>query len=597
MMKRLHNENGYSLLITLLIIVLFAILGASLMAMTLNGVTRNDTREEIVQSNDLASMGITRITTEITEQLDALLTEDEGMSAEVFLSQFDRILNNYRCGRSPISESASGNTGTSYTVCIHQVEDDPDSLVQLGSRHQALRKNITFKSTGKSGQSENELYSTFNLGATQYPEVLNYAVGAFKAPANRNSGRFPPIPGEGNLILNGGSRIDGDIKVDGNLVSSERGVWRSYSGSRDYDYSVDSVYPELSAFDSRGAGKIAVEGNMYNFKHAFNGYSSGFNYIRHINGTDLNNRSYYEQVSDPGRIFFGSTPPREITSSVEITPINFDEKNRTLWLTESNSNKYDTGRNQQFSGVSRSGDTYLMYRSCILLIFCSDNYDGTFTGTGNNTFNGKFGTSGNLVFNSTATSFNKGAFVKGNLEIRDSTRSRPSRIAGTIYVENDVIIENAYLESDVILYVDGDVTITQSQIYGIPYNNRTGSLIIFAKGNINLSNNSVDLPTPSEFKGYFYSEQTLEIYGVGSNIKINGGISARKIILNAVRGSASNSRYQTKREQERLPKDRSRLQIIYDLDVIKTYSELDIVTEPWIDNVSPPIELDRRYEP
>ncbi|PKH09247.1 hypothetical protein CXF70_13460, partial [Planomicrobium sp. MB-3u-38] len=220
-------------------------------------------------------------------------------------------------------------------------------------------------------------------------------------------------------------------------------------------------------------------------------------------------------------------------------------------------------------------------------------YDGVYYGSGKNDFR-KMGTLGTVALSSIDLNIRESAYIEKDLYIINSSKSYPSKVKGTIYVHGDLVIENAYLESDVIFYVDGDVTITESEIYGIPYANRTGSLIIFAKGNINLSNNSVNKSNPSNFKGYFYSEQSMEIYGVGSNIKIEGGISARRITLNALRGDGK--RYYTSSEQAGMNKDKSRLTIIYDHDIIKNFSELDIDTEPWINNVSPPVELDRSYE-
>lgn len=604
-MHRLNNQQGYSLLITLMIIILFTILGSTLILLTFNGTTRNETREDIVQSNDLASKGIDHINAQITKELNDLLKSGRIPAAD-FSTRFNTIITKYKCqnGVAPVINKAATDiaSGTSYNVCIYgEPKNDPASAVVLGTSTEYLRKIVTFKSTGKSGNNNEVLYTAYNIGATKVPEVLSYAVGAYKVPEPRDMTRFPSIPGEGNLILNGGSSIVGDIKVDGNLISSDHGIRRSTSGSVTSDYSVPSVLPQLSGANANTGGRISIDGNMYKFNHVFNGASNTFNYPKHINSELLSDIRYYSRITDINQLFFGEYKPQQFKSSLTIKPIDFAAKRAPIYMALTTSNRYNLGRNvRTVDTLTKTTDTYLSTERCTssFIGFCFGSYeyayDGTFSMQGKNTV-GRFATAGNLLMTTTNTTFTKGAYVGGNLEIRNSTKLNPSRISGTIYVDKDLTIENAYLESDVILYVNGDVSITESQIFGVPYADRTGSLIIFAKGDINLSNNSVDSPTPSEFKGYFYSEQTMEMYGVGSNIKINGGISARKIILNAVRGTSNNTAYQSKAMQETLPREKSRLQVIYDKDIIKNFSELDIQTEQWIDNISPPTELNRSY--
>src|SRR5690606_11061533 len=117
---------------------------------------------------------------------------------------------------------------------------------------------------------------------------------------------------------------------------------------------------------------------------------------------------------------------------------------------------------------------------------------------------------------------------------------------------------------------------------GLNVNGYDGSLIIFANQAINIANISVNQDEPSNIKGFFYSEDALEMYGVGSNIKIDGGISAKRIVLNAIRGRASDSDFHgaqkySNRYYEGVngqKSSKSRLWIVYNPDIIKTYSDL-----------------------
>lgn len=65
--------------------------------------------------------------------------------------------------------------------------------------------------------------------------------------------------------------------------------------------------------------------------------------------------------------------------------------------------------------------------------------------------------------------------------------------------------------------------------------------MLLSDSNIQLANNNLYNDTPKVINAFFYSNKTLEIYGVGSNIKIVGGIYGNQIILNAVKRKSSDS--------------------------------------------------------
>jgi hypothetical protein len=66
--------------------------------------------------------------------------------------------------------------------------------------------------------------------------------------------------------------------------------------------------------------------------------------------------------------------------------------------------------------------------------------------------------------------------------------------------------------------------------------NSENSLVLFGKDAIQISNNNVYGDDPKIIRGFFYSEELMEIYGVGSNVEIQGGIFGKKVVLNATRG-------------------------------------------------------------
>lgn len=106
---------------------------------------------------------------------------------------------------------------------------------------------------------------------------------------------------------------------------------------------------------------------------------------------------------------------------------------------------------------------------------------------------------------------------------------------------------------------------------------REGSLIVFAKGKVKIADVSLYQDHYSELKGYFYSEQDLVMFGIRSKIKIHGGIAAKRITLNAIRGDyglkengekGASWRYAINPTQLTSP---SRLIVMYDTDLIENF--------------------------
>lgn len=245
--------------------------------------------------------------------------------------------------------------------------------------------------------------------------------------------------------------------------------------------------------------------------------------------------------------------------------------------------------------------------------YTSTNEDFEFTG---NNYFGNFATKRDLYIrgsksNYKETKFENGAYIGGNLIIGNTNiteKNDPSdfdkiKLDGPIFVEGNVTIHGVNGQFNTIMYVKKDVTIEYSVINGL---NNTGSLIIFAGGDIKIVNNSLYQDNPSNIKGFFYSEGALEMFGVGSNIKIEGGVSARRIVLNAIRGKASKTSfsgskkvdddyYEGQASQLNLPPEKSRLQIIYDPNIMNTYADLKS-REPMVTSVDPPQITERKLE-
>ncbi|OUM86697.1 MAG: hypothetical protein C6W57_09755 [Caldibacillus debilis] len=587
MNARFRREDGYALLITVFISLLFAVLALSLLSVTLSGVKRSQTSENIVQARELSAKGIDHLTNQIYRELNEALGE-EGLPRSEFIERLNQTLNAYKCDGSGIRKA---NRTGEYAACITKIEDVTDA----NGEPNPLRKKVTFVSTGSSGGEEKRMTATYEIGTQAVPEPLHYALGANKECARKRN----CIPGEGNMFLHGAVSITGDMKVDGNLIISNKA--RAVLGGG--EYWINSLYPGARPADGKDRAQLVLGGEVYALNQIPGNYE---NYLNTVNfGFGFTKKT--DRIED---VFFPGEAPRIVRLETSRQPIPITAQ-RNAFKYEKNSPGVTVIRKwlpllpfvMPFENESYPDKK--IYADCNWII------TNTCIFNGNNTF-GRFATNSDLEIKNSYKNFGKtiflnGAYVGGNLTVGNgSTSSNPNnydrvQIDGPIFVDGDVTIKGADAQFNSIMYVDGDVKIEYSRINGLNKNGREGSLIIFANGKIDIQNNSVYQDEPSRIKGFFYSEKELEMYGVGSNIRIEGGISARKIVLNAIRGRARDTKFENAQRywndyyegvegQRTRP---SRLQIVYDPEIINTYSDIKS-QEPVITDVDYPILLDRK---
>ncbi|MGI2326455.1 hypothetical protein [Planococcus sp. YIM B11945] len=596
-MKYIKNEKGYALLLTLVLLILFSILGTSLIVMSSNGTAKNEVRQDITQSSDLSQKGIDLVTTQVNSELTAFLGAN-GKPRTEFIFQLERILDSYRCIGGTATLPVNNETGT-YKACIESYVNTIDK----DNNPNPLKKLVTFKSVGKAGNSNKTLTSKIEIGAATAPEALRYAIGTNMDTTDGTS------PGEGNLLMHGGVDIKGDIKVDGDIVTSTNGY--AYLGG---DKWIPSVAPSAIPLDGTPSARLFLGKKAY-------AMNNSITYSSHITRSNFTGNSNYGEKSKIEDLFRTGFAPTLVSREPVQNPIAINAQKSSfeyysnaagVSLVNAGSNLTISGQNLPTSKVYFHHD--YINRVCSWWSCTDQRVNGeseTYTLSGINSFK-QASTKGSVNLINTNTTFKTGMYVNGNLDIGngstsyDVTKYSDVTLDGPIYVNGNLTIQGADLKSNALIYVNGTVNILHSRINGKSLaSSKTGSLIIFSKGNIKISNNSVNYDDPSYIKGFFYSEQDFEMFGVGSNMKIEGGISARRIVLNAIRGRAkdysfsgatriSNTDYFEGVAVQNKPETQSRLQVIYDLDIISTYSDLK-QQEPVIYAVDTPTEKDRGY--
>src|SRR5690606_20918286 len=273
----LKNEDGYSFFIALLVSVLFIVLAVSLLSVTMAGLTKSTTREEIVQSTELADKGMTHIIQAIhTELQDAV--NPEGLPSEEFKMQLEGTLEDYRCDGGNKKLTIETETGK-YEACIVAIEDEPGN---------PLRKIVTLESTGIVNDKKRTVTFAVKIGADPVPDALNYALGVHKTCTRSQD----CIDGEGNLFLHGASEIVGDLKVDGNIITTDRAY--AYLNGEKW---IESLYPSIKSRHAMSSARLVLAGKIYTF-------SNRPSYNTHITRTNFNASGYKqatvgEAFSDP----------------------------------------------------------------------------------------------------------------------------------------------------------------------------------------------------------------------------------------------------------------------------------------------------------
>ncbi|ANX13688.1 hypothetical protein ABE41_016895 [Fictibacillus arsenicus] len=176
--------------------------------------------------------------------------------------------------------------------------------------------------------------------------------------------------------------------------------------------------------------------------------------------------------------------------------------------------------------------------------------------------------------------------VGNPLEFRnDSDLYQKFEIDGPLYVDGDLNLIGANVKFNSTIYVTGKTTIRYSRIQGLQDDGTETSLVIFGKDAIEISNNNVYGDEPNTIRGFFYSEELMEIYGVSSNLEIQGGIFGRKVVLNATRGQVRRGdpiywgslligyEEEYAENQQNISPSKSRLRVIYNPELIKNPPE------------------------
>lgn len=533
MKRSIKNETGYTLLLTVGIIVIFTVLGLSLLTLTSNGIKKNENRQNTVQAQDLSDKGIKYAVDDLQKYL-----ENQIKNNPMGKTQFYNLLENTIKVNCPDGIEIPGEKASKTKVCIDHVE------MISNEEKDRYKRLVTFKSTGLVNGTTKTTTSKVILGTDSIPDQLRYALSTND---------------KGDLYLNGGVEIQGDIKTDGNLIITKYAFWKDIKNP-EWEKSVGprlikdtkSITPKIIMRDSnlKDSKKyiylVGDESESYpNNDDFFTNKDDFLNRYIKLSPTEAN-------VINTFKANLFNTPNVDIVTrslhgdNIEVLS-KIEEKNNGTVDYPFDDLNISNGTNDREKIKNFNKNTTIVvggkYKKCVRNSWygCSKYED----------------------------------YYAGDMNIYNDSIS----LKGTYYINGDLSITNTNLKSDALMYVNGDVTIKSSTLNQLD-SNPNSTLIIFANGNIKISNisDNSNYDNPSIIKGFFYSKSDFTMYGVGSNIRLTGGISSKRLILTALRGNSTERRdrfgtLHLNVDSIDIQKVRdSRLKVTYDENLIRQYT-------------------------
>lgn len=101
-MKYVKSQNGNTLVIAVFILTIATVIALTLISLSMNGITRNEHRENYNQAKQRAEDGITHIMSYMENELVKIIPPPSigsSMSIDTFKSDFSKILKEYDCSK------------------------------------------------------------------------------------------------------------------------------------------------------------------------------------------------------------------------------------------------------------------------------------------------------------------------------------------------------------------------------------------------------------------------------------------------------------------------------------------------------------------
>ena len=585
------NQKGFSLLMALVCIVIFTVLGLSLLKLTSNAYLKNETRSNNIQADALATKGSDYIVayinnkflekaTEVKAKVTTEVEKNKQLNPDTLTKNYlaiemDKILLDLSCTKNMVEQTSSYMDVSKYGYCVviqpNQTFVDRNNMTADSTTwytidmkdSDRMKRIVTLHSIGnvKADQATSDLYVRKVLGVdvgvsspgtegtggngtepgtggTGVEETVTNGLAnvadipvALKYALQTKKTGMSGTAEDGAVFLHGGVDIFGELNIDGNLYAGQLGM-PSYNSYKFSSYPRVFAHKKDTLYNAslleRTAGTVSVTGNVYRWG-------------KNPNDITYNKEEHrlYKLVPSNYATKFGlsNTTPQSNAFSNEgviikkISNINNDQNLNVNYVELKE--KFDKAFKDNGKTVSNS---------------CTQtSFTGYFVNCSNTVSITNNGTKLQLTQKENNADISKRggiAYVKG-LKISAGTEKNPVVIKGTYFIDGDLDIGSNYVDFDAVLYVTGDVDIQGSNLNSLVSKvngkDQQGTVLIFAKGSLTLAKISDDESTPSNMKAFLHSDKDIRITGSKSHVLINGGISGRSIELTGMRGPTTSN--------------------------------------------------------
>ncbi|MBA9084233.1 Tfp pilus assembly protein PilX [Fontibacillus solani] len=533
----IRNERGYALVLVMFMIVIFLILATAVMSAALGGANRTEKAEDNVQSLHLAEKTLDEAVAYLVAQYDGKAMRPEDLANDMLQSEVDQLKDKITNTRLNVAE------GKIISIVPLELASDHTSYSVK------LTAEATVNNTKRTLQQE--------VIISSYPEFLNYAFGSEK-----------------DVIINGAVYSPKGSVYAGNELKIDN--WADYKYFT-IDKWIKAAYPRL---DLKDDNKVFVQSLDAIKVHNLTGVTP--------RGREEGDYTSYLRSSNPliEDLLGISKNQIQIRSNKKFVSINveetfIDKATEATGIDTARSeikNAIDSGNYTAFSdklvsyGVTKMtappvkptppldlNDTNAM-NEYLSKKADYDNYIAQFKNiTGSKLFDDDLELDGieykALEFTNNAQQGINGSSVKwfvvnGDLNIMNYNPDPDEKltIKGNILVNGDVTISGNVMV-DATIYTLGKTTLQDAIIRGMgPVNDRK-QLMMISKGKIFI--NRVDAPSnhgsysssnANTLDAFFYTDDTAELYGVGSIFWLNGGFFSKETLtINAVRGDVEDT--------------------------------------------------------
>ncbi len=544
-MSKLREENGYAALIAILVILLLTILGTNLLQVTMSSLTQIRKTEARGESQYYARMGMEEALARLTkaiEEINAQLTDQDISSKDIYQGVYQTVFNRHLPVGFAKSYTSRDSKGA-YQIKLRREVLRPTSEADLNNPNSPIVEKFTFTVVGTADAAMGRESTTMQseIYVNSLPEEFHYVLSTPADPSEQC--RNDSARCNGRISLNGAPYIDGDVYSNVFKMSDVAHYFVDTNGDgKPKEIDQSTSFP---AIIGQMGGPFLKSG-----QHLYR------NDVPFSPEVKMVNTPWYQSFAIPPTLNLNNTPTfdniKKISAVVDgqlrqLPPFHESLTDEDVYTASEMLTPTDPTGHQSKKGVRIMPGVELQVKggnfvvNGVLSMDTAANQSPPILSVpqGNLIIAGNTADSAGQANNQAA--YLRGEvrvgpngedgsehfiFINGNAVFEDLTCNE------TIYINGDLYVEGSF-QMNATVYVKGNVGFTEE---ATKQELNNGTLVLLSGGQIEFYNISPS-NIQKQINAFLYSDspEGITLYGVGSNLKIVGGIHARKIELNAVR--------------------------------------------------------------